>query len=51
MKKLAAVVLATFILLVIGLSSAGSRTTMTEVCSSPAPTPTSKADHRHDAGV
>lgn len=40
MKKLAAVVLVTFTLLVIGLSSAGSRTTMTEVCSSPAPTPT-----------
>ena len=40
MKKLAAVVLVAFTLLVIGLSSAGSRTTMTEVCSSPAPTPT-----------
>jgi hypothetical protein len=40
MKKLAAVVLVTFTLLVIGLSSAGSRTTTTEVCSSPAPTPT-----------
>ena len=40
MKKLAAVVMVTFTLLVIGLSSAGSRTTMTEVCGSPEPTPT-----------
>ena len=43
MKKFAAVVLCTFTLLAIALSSAGSRTTKTEIGSSPAPTPTPTA--------